>query len=383
MPPEPASPATLSLGAWIRERVPAAWTEVGFLLEHWQWLGLAAILVLAWLLSMLLRGILGVVGRRIFTRLVPGGDPRRVARTAHPIGHLAAAFFVRMAVHGLGLPDSALAPLVVAASFVAAAAGVVTAYRLVDLFSAHFEARAAASPSKFDDLLVPILRKSAKIVILAFGVLFVADNLDVDVSSLLAGLGLGGLAFALAAQDTVKNLFGSVTVLLDKPFQVGDFVTIADVQGTVTEVGFRSTRLRTPGDSVVTIPNANLISTNVENLGARDWRRWLTRIGVTYDTPPARIEEFREGIAALARAREDTRKDAIEVWGNEFGASAIEIVLSVYFASTTWSAEMKARHELLLGILQLAERLGVEFAYPTQTLHVRLPDQSSSGRSAS
>lgn len=383
MQPDPASPLHESLGAWIRERVPDTWREVGFLLEHWQWLGLAAVLVAAWILSSVIRAVLGVAGRRVFTRLVPSGDPRRVARAARPLGHLAGALFVRMAVHGLGLPDGVREPIVVAAAFLAAAAGVVTAYRLVDLFSAHFEAKAQQTASRFDDVLVPMLRKSVKIVILAFGVLFVADNLEVDISSLLAGLGLGGLAFALAAQDTVKNLFGSVTVLMDKPFQVGDFVTIGDVQGTVTEVGFRSTRLRTPGDSLVTIPNANLISTNVENLGARAWRRWLTRIGVTYDTPPAKIAAFCAGIADLARAREDTRKDAIEVWGNEFGASAIEIVMSVYFASTTWGGEMKARHELLLEIMKLAERLGVEFAFPTQTLHLRLPDQSSSGRSAS
>lgn len=370
-----AQHAAMSVGAWIRERVPDAWQEFGFLLEHWQWIGIAAVLVLAWVLSRAVRAILSVMGRRIFARLVPTGDPRRVGRAARPLGHLAGALFLRVIVHALALPKEFLEPIQVATSFVAAAAGVVTAYRLVDLFSAHFEAHAAQTASRFDDLLVPMLRKASKIVILAFGALFVADNLNVDISSLLAGLGLGGLAFALAAQDTVKNLFGSVTVLVDKPFQVGDFVTIGDVQGTVTEVGFRSTRLRTPADSLVTIPNANLISTNVENLGARAWRRWLTRLGVTYDTPPAAIEAFCEGIRELARRREDVRQDAIEIWANEFGAASIEIIFSIYLRSTTWTAEMQARHEMMLRILELAERLGVEFAFPTQTLHLRRPGE--------
>ena len=374
--PDGAAPTAVhSVGEWIRERVPDTWRNVGFIFEPWQWVGIAGLLALAWVLSRIVRLILGATGRRAFGRFVPTGDPRRVTRAAHPLGHLVGALFLRVAVYALGLPPEALAPILVATSFVAAAAGVITAYRLVDLFSAHFEEKARATASRFDDLLVPMLRKAAKIVILAFGVLFVADNLDVDISSLLAGLGLGGLAFALAAQDTVKNLFGSVTVLVDKPFQVGDFVTIDTLQGTVTEVGFRSTRLRTPADTLVTVPNANLISTNVENLGARTWRRWLSRLGVTYDTPPAKVEAFCEGIRELARRREDTRKEAIEVWANEFGATSIEIILSVYFRSTTWSAEMAARHDLVLEIMTLAEGLKVEFAFPTQTLHVLRPGE--------
>jgi MscS family membrane protein len=246
----------------------------------------------------------------------------------------------------------------------------------VDLFTAQIEARARRTASRYDDLMVPLMRKSAKVIVVAFGLVFVADNLDVDISSLLAGLGLGGLAFALAAQDTVKNLFGSLTVIVDKPFQVGDLVKLGDVQGTVEEVGFRSTRVRTASDSLVTVPNADVISSNVENLGARAWRRWLTRIGVTYETSPGKIEEFCEGIRDLARQHPDTKKDGIEVWANEFGPSAIEIVFAVHFPSTTWSSELKNRHGLLLDIMRLAERLGVEFAFPTQTIHVRGADLS-------
>jgi MscS family membrane protein len=315
-------------------------------------------------------------GRRVFERLVPGGDVGTVRRAANPLGLLLGAGVARGGYRALGLPPEALAPLLVATSLVGAAAAVLTTYRLVDLFTASLAERARRTPSRADDVLVPLLRKSLKIAVVAFGLVFVADNLDVDISSLLAGLGLGGLAFALAAQDTVKNLFGSVTVLLDKPFQVGDYVNFGGVEGTVEEVGLRSTRLRTPADSLVTVPNSNLISSNVENLGARRWRRWLTRLGVEYSTPPETIEAFCEGIRELIRRSPITRKEGFEVWANEFGASAIEIVVAVYFPAPTWSAELEARHRLLLDVMRLAERLDMSFAFPTRTLHVLRPGES-------
>lgn len=263
----------VSVGEWLRPRMPPNLREGGFLLENWQWLGVGAVLLATVIVSRLLRTLAMIIGRPIFLRAVPGGDVRTVRRAAVPLGHLVGAAFARIGFLALDLPQPVLAPLLVATSFAAAAAGVLTACRLVDLFMARSEARAKLTASRYDDLLVPLVRKSLKIVVAAFGLVFVADNLGVNISSLLAGLGLGGLAVALAAQDTVKNVFGSLTVLVDKPFQVGDLVVIDDVEGTVEEVGFRSTRVRTATNSLVTVPNANLISSNVENLGVRAWRR--------------------------------------------------------------------------------------------------------------
>jgi MscS family membrane protein len=215
-----------------------------------------------------------------------------------------------------------------------------------------------------------MIRKSLKILILAFGLVFVADNLNVNISSLLAGLGLGGLAFALAAQDTVKNFFGSVTVLVDKPFAVGDFVRIGDIEGTVEEVGFRSTRMRTAYDSLITVPNANLISTNVDNMGARSWRRWRFNLQLDYDTPPEKIEALCEGIGELVRLHPSTRKDEVAASANDFSPTSIVVAVNVFFRAERLAEELRERHDLLLDILRLARGLGVRFAYPTQTLHV-------------
>ena len=263
-----------------------------------------------------------------------------------------------------------------AAQVVALLAGVWAAFRLVDVFTSVLARRAETTDSKLDDLLIPLVRKSAKIFIFAFGLVFIADNLGTDVTSLLAGLGLGGLAFALAAQDTVKNLFGTMTVLLDRTYNVGDWVVIGDVEGTVEHVGFRSTRVRTFYDSVRTLPNSTLITATVDNLGVRAYRRWKTHVSITYDTPAEKIEAFCEGIRELIRRHPYTRKDYFQVYLHQFSASSLDILLYVFHQAPDWSTELRERHRLMLDILRLADGLGVELAFPTQTLHLHPTDDS-------
>jgi MscS family membrane protein len=201
-------------------------------------------------------------------------------------------------------------------------------------------------------------------------VLFVAQNLNVNVSSLIAGLGIGGLAFALAAKDTVENLFGSFTVLMDRPFQIGDWVVIGELEGTVEELGLRSTRIRTFYNSVITVPNSRLVHTAVDNLGSRRYRRVKCMISVQYDTPPERIDAFCEGIRELIRRHPYTRKDYYLVYLNEFADSALNILLYAFHQTPDWPTELRERHRLFTDIVRLARRLGVEFAFPTRTLHL-------------
>jgi MscS family membrane protein len=195
--------------------------------------------------------------------------------------------------------------------------------------------------------------------------------LHINITSLLAGLGLGGIAFALAAQDTVKNFFGSVTVLLDRSFQVGDWVVVGDIEGTVEELGFRSTRIRTFYNSLITLPNSNLISAHVDNYGERRYRRWKTYLGVAYGTPPVTVDALCEGIRELVRRHPYTRKDYYHVYLNEFGAHSLDILLYIFFETPDWATELRERHRLAVDILRLARHLGVEIAFPTQTLYLK------------
>jgi MscS family membrane protein len=167
-------------------------------------------------------------------------------------------------------------------------------------------------------------------------------------------------------------------IFVDKPFQIGDWINFDGVDGTVEEVGLRSTRLRTFANSLVYVPNGPLADKVINNMGLRVYRRFTTDVGVTYDTPPELIESFVEGIEELVKAHPITRKDYYEVHLNSFGASSLNVLVYVFFQAPDWSTELKARHELMLGIIQLANLLGVRFAFPTQTLQIEeVPGQGS------
>ena len=367
----PAEPkAEISAAAWIRDQLPETLTSTAFLLENWQWVGLAILAVLGLFLDLIAVTIIGGATLRALKTRDLQVDEARLRKSLRPIGHLvmAVAWWVGLGV--LGLPEGAFWVLGGAVKFLAVFAGMRAAFKLVDTAAAALEDRAARSASKFDDLLVPLVRKSSKVIVSAVGLVALAEAFNLSVSSILAGLGLGGLAFALAAQDTVKNFFGSLTVVLDRPFDVGDWVKIDDVEGTIMEVGFRSTRVRTFQNSVVSLPNAKLLTAVVDNFGAREFRRYSTRIGLAYDTPAAKLEAFCEGVRTLVKNSEKTRKDFYEVQVNELGAHSIEVLLYIFFVCDTWSQELAARHQLILDMLRLSEELGVEIAFPTQTLHV-------------
>ena len=205
---------------------------------------------------------------------------------------MAMAFTWWAGLNTLGLAAEVLVILLISVKFLAALSTVWAAYRLVDLLAAFLHDAAAKTESKLDDAVVPLVTKTMKVFVTVMGAVFIADNLNIDVTSLLAGLGLGGLAFALAAKDVAGNLFGSVTVLLDQTFNAGDWVIIGDVEGSVEHIGFRSTRIRTFYNSLVSVPNSNLITANVDNMGKRSYSRLTCKMSLAYNTPPDRIDAF-------------------------------------------------------------------------------------------
>ena len=176
-----------------------------------------------------------------------------------------------------------------------------------------------------------------------------------------------GLAFALGAKDTISNLFGSFTVVLDKPFQIGDWVHLGGTtEGIVEEVGFRSTRIRTFYDSLITVPNNQLTNINIDNYGKRTFRRYSTKLAITYDTPPDKIEAFCQGIRNLIEGYSDTRKDYYNVYLNNLNEYSLDILVYFFWNVDNWSKENACRHRFLLDIIRLAKELKVEFAFPTR-----------------
>lgn len=362
--------ADQDLAMRIRRLVPERLQRVGFLLEHWQWLGLLALILSGVVLDKALVVLGCGLARRLVKEEETGVNEELRALAVRPLGVIAMAALFWFGVYWLDLPPKVNGILATVAVFFMAFALVQGLYRLVDVVCAYLLKAAQRTESKMDDLLVPLIRKTLKIFVVVFGVVFVAGQLGIDVTSMLLGLGIGGVAFAFAAKDTVENFFGSVTVLLDRPFMIGDWVVVEGVEGTVEEVGFRSTRIRTFYNSLVTVPNAAFIRAKVDNYGKRFKRRIKCFVSVTYDTPPAKIEAFCEGIRELVLQHPYTAKDYYHVYLNQFAASSLDILLYVFVKTPDWATELRERERLLLDIVRLAKHLGVEFAFPTQTLHV-------------
>ena len=173
--------------------------------------------------------------------------------------------------------------------------------RTIDAVSEQMGDIAAGTESRMDDQLIPILRKLAKFIIVAIGIIFYMQSNGYPVSGIIAGMGIGGLAMALAAQDSISGIFASVVIFLDRPFMVEDFVEINGVTGTVEEIGIRSTRIRTVEKTLVTIPNKEIMDSNVNNYSKRPMRRTTTTIGVTYDTTPDKMEKLLIHLRQLLR----------------------------------------------------------------------------------
>jgi MscS family membrane protein len=273
-------------------------------------------------------------------------------------------------IREIGLSIELTRSLSFVVKLVVVASVVVVAFRLVDVFTGYLAGKAETTDTKLDDQLVPLIRKATKVALTLIATLFILQNLDVDVGSLLAGLGLGGLAFALAAKDTLANLFGSFTIFLDRPFQIGDWVIVGGVEGTVEEVGFRSTRVRTFYKSVVTVPNSKIADSVVDNMGIRSFRRFKVMLGLTYDTPPDKVQAYVEGVRAILHANPMVWQDYFEVHFNRMSASSLDVLVYAFLDVTTWTDELSQRHNMLLEFMRLADTLGVSFAFPTQSLHI-------------
>ncbi len=252
------------------------------------------------------------------------------------------------------------------------------AYKLSDLVADIFSKLAEKTSSTVDDNLIPLARKILKVIVIVFGSIYVLKSLNVDITPLIAGVSVGGLAIALAAQDTVKNLFGSVTIFSDQPFEIGDWIVFSGGEGMVEEVGVRSSRIRTFYNSLISIPNGKLADMMIDNMGRREFRRYSTNIAITYDTPPELIDAYVKGLREIVEMHPDTRKDYYQIHLNSFGDFSLNILFYIFFKVPDWTAELIARHDVINEAIRLAHELGVRFAFPTQTLFVEeFPEKQS------
>lgn len=231
--------------------------------------------------------------------------------------------------------------------------------------------KAEASDSPLADF-VPLLRKTIRVFLIVIGGLLIVQELGYSVGSLIAGLGIGGLAVGLAARDTLANFFGSIVIFVDRPFTRGDWIVVGEQEGVVEEIGIRVTRIRTFANSLITIPNAQLTTTAITNWSRMVKRRINVTIGVTYGTRADKVEAAIQRIEQIIREDDRLHHDFFFVKFVDFAAYSLNIQVYCFTKTTTWVPYLTVRQELLLKIMRAFQEMGIEFAFPTQTIHAFL-----------
>jgi MscS family membrane protein len=241
--------------------------------------------------------------------------------------------------------------------------------RFIDFISHVFEYRASLTASKTDDQLVPFMRELTKILTIIVGVFVIMGSVfDLNVATIVAGLGIGGLAIALAAQDTLQNLLGSFTIFADKPFIVGDLVHVAGYDAVVEKVGFRSTVVRTLDKTLVIIPNKMMIDSPLENLTLRNLRRVKFSVGVLYGTPAETIKKIANEIKVYIDLHLQTNQDTLVVF-DAFGDSSLNIMILYYIEIVDYAIYMKIKEDINFRVMEIVLNNGADFAFPSRTIY--------------
>ncbi len=363
-------PLLVQLGDRFQNFLPARLSKGGLILFPWQWLLIVTLILVGVVLGRVVGFLVRFVTRRIERSERLKVEKKVLIGFERPFSLWISAWFLLGTLPMLQLEVNAFEVLRLGIAFFLAVGGVWAAYRLVDVVAAVVQAKADQSKNRFDDMLVPLVRRTLKVLLTVIGVVYVVSYLTEDLYGIVAGLSIGSLAIGFAAKDSIENMFGTATVLMDKPYQLGDWVTFDGIDGTVESVGFRSTKVRTFWNSLITVPNSRFIRAATENWGARRYRRIKTMVSLSYATPPLKIEAFCEAVRGLIRKHPYTRKDYYHVYLNEFADSSLNVLVYCFVETPDWSTELREKHRLFLDILRVAQRLEVEIAFPTQTLHV-------------
>jgi len=369
------------MDAWLLQHLPSRLQQPGpYQLAWWQWLALVLLVLAAWglatPLSHLTRGLLTRLARRTAT---PWDDalfgnlrgPLRLAWTTALC--FAGLPWLHLAEHARSSLHSALRVAALAAFFWALLRAVEVVRR--DLAESSWGQGHPATRS-----LLPIAGKLGQLFVFVLAVLTLLSELGYQVTSLVAGLGIGGVAVALGAQKTLENVFGAFAIGSDQPFLQGDTVRVGDLVGTVEVIGLRSTRIRTPDRTLVTIPNGKLADMQIESLAARDRLRLSCTLGLGYGTRPAQLRAVLAGLERVLREHPKLWPDTVTVRFSGFAESSLNVDVMAWFLTSDWNEFLAIREDTLLRFMEVVEREGSSFAFPTRTLHMVAPSEASSLR---
>ncbi|WP_235817540.1 mechanosensitive ion channel family protein [Gracilibacillus timonensis] len=253
-------------------------------------------------------------------------------------------------------------------------------YNLSSSSSLFFKKIGETLNFEVDQILLPFLSKALRFIIIAIALSIIAQEFGYDVSGFVAGLGLGGLAFALAAQEVIKNLFGGVVIITEKPFSIGDWIMTPSVEGTVEDINFRSTIIRTFQDSLVTIPNATLSNEPITNWSLMGKRQISFTLGVTYETSKEQLDNVLDKIRTYLKNNEDIHPETIFVKFSEYNENSLDIMFYLFTKTTAWEEHLDIKEAMNFKIMDILEEEGVEVAFPTRSIYFN--DQDQTGRAS-
>ena len=241
--------------------------------------------------------------------------------------------------------------------------------KLVDFFGIILKHKASLTETKMDDQLIPFAMDLIKIFLAIILILTVLSSVfNIDVTAMAAGLGIGGIAIAMASKESIENLLGSFTIFFDKPFTVGDAINVGGVVGVVEKVGFRSTRVRTYDKSIVTVPNKNMVNAELDNLGVRPVRRVNFVIGLSYSTTVEQLKSITREIQVMLDEHVSTNQDG-RVRFQEFGSSSLDIMVVYFVNSPSWDDLIDVRQDVNFRIIEIVNKHGAEFAFPSTSVY--------------
>ena len=242
--------------------------------------------------------------------------------------------------------------------------------KVIDYIGLILKQRAAETENKMDDQLIPFAIEIGRILVVIFALFFILGNVfDINITALATGLGIGGIAIAMASKESLENLLGSFTIFFDRPFTVGDVVKVGAVTGLVEKVGFRSTRIKTFDKSVVTVPNKKMIDAELDNLGLRPVRRVKFHIGLTYDTSTEQIKNIVSDIQEMINSHEKTNEEG-KVRFQEFGASSLDIMVLYYVNSPKWEDLIDVKEDVNYKIMDIVKKHNSDFAFPSSSVYL-------------
>jgi MscS family membrane protein len=355
----------------IERYLPEIFFEIRVLeILLWQWIALLVLVIAAWMLSWVFSFLVSRIVRPLVSRTRTDLDDEFFEIAMPPLRLAAGMIVMTVAVRSLGLAVPAMELIGTVLRVMALLAVVWFLSRLVDLLARIVEQKLTDRGDPGVKSLVTPGKRTVKVVIGVIALVAVLDNFGFDVAALIAGLGVGGIAIALAAQKTLENLFGGITLYADQPVRVGDFCRYGDKVGIVEDIGLRSTRVRSLDRTVVSIPNASFSSMQLENFAKRDRIRLITQIGVLYDTTPDALRYILVEIRRMLYAHEKVLPDPCRVRLVSFGAYSIDLEIFAYVATTDWNEFLGIREDLFLRIMDIVEASGSSFAFPSQTVYL-------------